>query len=233
MDDLSGRRIASIGGTGQVGEGIVRQLLAAGATVVVPGYSTEELDLLAGRLGEQPRLRLVEGGAVSDAEWSALAARLEADGPLDGVDLSIGRWCSGARMVEMPPAEWDRVMAAGLDVHARVARAFIPRLASRAGAAYVVISGSGAEEPAAGSAVANVAGAAELMLARVLAVEHADDAVRVHALVIDTPVLTRDRPTGPPDWVKADDVGAAVVRLVGAGTEPVYHLRPGANLVAG
>jgi len=233
MDDLSGWRVASIGGTGQVGEGIVRQLLAAGATVVVPGFNAEELEVLAARLGDQPRLHLVEGAAVTDAEWAALAERLESDGPLDGVVLSIGRWWSGARMVEMPPAEWDRVMAVGLDVHVRVARAFVPRLASREDAAYVVISGSGAEEPAAGSAVANVAGAAELMLARVLAAEHAGDPVRVHALVIDTPVLTRDRPTGPEGWVTADDVGAAVVHLVAAGRAPLNHLREGANLIAG
>lgn len=233
MVDLSGRRIAVLGGTGQVGEGIVRQLLASGATVSVPGRTADELETLAARLDRHERLQLLEEGPATDAEWAALADRLEREGPLDAVVLSIGRWWSGPRMVETPAAEWDRVIAAGLEVHVRVARAFVPRLARRDGTAYVVISGSGAEEPVSGSAVANVAGAAQLMLARVLAVEHADDPMRVHSLVVDTPVLSRDRPAGPAGWVSADDVGSAVARLLAEGTEAVYHLREHARLDRG
>ena len=230
MSTLDARKVAVLGGTGQVGEGICRRLLAAGATVVAVGRTEESLATLAERLGHPERLRLVADAPRTDAAWAAAAERLDAvEGPLDAVVVSIGRWWSGTRMVEMPVAEWEEVLQRGLGSHVHAARAFLPRLAGRKGAAYVAINGSGAEEPVAGSAVVNTSAAAQLMLTRVLALEHKDD-VRVHALVVDTPVLSRDRPSGPDGWVSADDVGDAVVHLIDAGGAVVAHLRAGGRL---
>ena len=231
MSTLEARKVAVLGGTGQVGEGICRRLLAAGATVVAVGRTEESLATLAERLGQPENLRLVADAPGTDAAWAAAAERLDAvAGPLDAVVVSIGRWWSGPRMVEMPLAEWEEVLQRGLGTHVHAARAFLPRLAGRHGAAYVAINGSGAEEPVAGSAVVNTSAAAQLMLTRVLALEHEDDAVRVHALVVDTPVLSRDRPDGPDGWVSADDVGDAVAHVIEAGGAAVQHLRAGGRL---
>lgn len=50
--DLSGRRVVILGGTGSVGEGIVRAWLAAGADVVVPSRTQGRADQFTEVLGE-------------------------------------------------------------------------------------------------------------------------------------------------------------------------------------
>ncbi|MEO7995581.1 MAG: hypothetical protein ABI743_14375, partial [bacterium] len=55
--------------------------------------------------------------------------------------------------------------------------------------------------------------AAQLMLKDVLAAEHHSSAVRINTLVINTPVITRDRPEGSPEWLTAEDIGDACVFL--------------------
>ena len=51
MGKLEGKTAFVAGGTGGVGEGIVRAFLDEGATVVVPSRKQENLDQLRGYLG--------------------------------------------------------------------------------------------------------------------------------------------------------------------------------------
>ncbi|HEY0132663.1 MAG TPA: NAD(P)-dependent oxidoreductase, partial [Nannocystis sp.] len=59
MAELRDKRCLIAGGTGGVGEGIVRAFLNAGATVFVPSRSAAKLDALAGSIAAKPRDRLV------------------------------------------------------------------------------------------------------------------------------------------------------------------------------
>lgn len=61
MAKLSGKIALIAGGTGGVGEGIVRAFLKEGATVVVPSRSSENLEQLRGYLGERDARSLCSG----------------------------------------------------------------------------------------------------------------------------------------------------------------------------
>src|ERR1700739_3906048 len=76
---LSGRRVLVPGGTGGVGEGVVRAYLAAGADVVVPTRSQQRADEFRHLLGDAAtgRLHLVVHDYTTFAGAEDLAATME------------------------------------------------------------------------------------------------------------------------------------------------------------
>ena len=211
--DLSNTTALVAGGAGAVGEGVARALLRAGAVVVVPSRSPERLTALDARLSDADagRLHLVEGNPGDPDAALALRDHVAREvGPLDLVVASLGGWSQGRRVVETDPETWDRVVEGTLRAHYACVRAFLPGLVGRRPATYVFLAGLAGLVPVPGAGPVSAAVAAEIHLARVVQAEHAR--VRVHALVLG-PVLTRRRPTGPPDALAADDVGDLVAHL--------------------
>lgn len=224
--NLSGKRILVAGGTGEVGEGIVRRLLAAGAQVVVPARSAEKRDAALERhsAGDEPEV-IVTSFSTSD-EAFALRDAVLAGGPLDAVVASIGGWWEGASLHTIDPADWTGVMASNLTPHFAVARAFVPVLRERQGSAYVAVLGGAADHPVPHSAPVSVAAAAVKMLGRNLQAELKDGPPAVRLLQIDSPVVTRSRGTAPPEWVTADEVGDLAAELIaGTRAEPIANLK--------
>jgi NAD(P)-dependent dehydrogenase (short-subunit alcohol dehydrogenase family) len=219
---LAGRAALVAGGAGEVGEGIVRVLLRRGARVLVPSRSADRLEALRRRLDRPSggRLATVVGDIGTESGASALLDRArDTVERLDAVVASLGGWWSGPPLTEVALADWDRIIHANLTTHLLAARAFLPAIADVEGASYTFINGSGAREPVAGSGPANVAAAGTSMLQEVLALEHRDRPVRVNTLLIRTPVMTRSRERGEPDWVDAEEVGNAVADLVAGGPD--------------
>lgn len=212
---LEGRVLYVAGGAGEVGEGIVRVLLAHGARVAVSSRSGARLAELAARVGDgAERLVTVEGSLADDAGAARLRdAVVDRAGALDGVVASLGGWWQGAPVTDVPLELWRRLLDDSLTAHYLAARHFLPAIADRAGASYTLINGAGGLAPVPGAGPISVSAAAQLMLANVLAAEHRDRAVRVNALVLATPIVTRSRPTGHAGWLTAEDAGEYVARL--------------------
>lgn len=207
-------RAVVAGGTGAVGEGIVRTLAGAGVNVFVPARSREKLERLKDRLHAAAASR-VHGDVVALDDLAAIEAWGERvareEGPIDAVVASLGGWWQGEPIARVDEGTWRKVLEDGLHAHFRVARALVPRLAGRA-ASYTFVNGFSARAPYPGAGPVSVSAAAQLMLAQVLAAEHQDAPLRVNALVLG-PVVTRVRPNGPPEWITADDVGRVALAL--------------------
>lgn len=213
--DLEGRTVLVAGGTGEVGEGIVRALLQRQARVVVPSRATERLQQLRERLDAGPELVTISGDPGATDGATDLARRAEeVAGPLDAVVVAIGRWTSGPPLIEVDDATWRRVLDGGVGAHFVTARTLLPLIADRPGASYTLINGSGATDPVPGSGPANVSAAGQLMLGRVLARELRERPVRINTLLVDTPVATRSRERVKPEWLTADEVGRYVAWLI-------------------
>jgi 3-oxoacyl-[acyl-carrier protein] reductase len=209
MSLLAGKRCLVAGGAGEVGEGIVRVFLRHGATVLVPSRRARKLDELRQRLGAPGAERLI--GLEGDLGTPDGAARIRdaalRGGRLDAVVASIGSWWSGPRLVELPLDAWHRVLDERLTTHFVCARTFVPVLAENPGSAYTLLNGGAAEAPIPGSGVVSIAGAAQLMLTRVLAAESLGTGVRINTLLVATPIRTRSHAEGEPGWLTADEVG--------------------------
>jgi 3-oxoacyl-[acyl-carrier protein] reductase len=186
----------------------VGALLAEGARVVVPGRDAGRLAALRDRAGDGAgRLVTIEGDIADPADADRVR---DLAGPLDAVAVAVGGWWSGPPLWVVEPGDWDAVLARNTRSHFMIARALMPGLLDRPGTSWTAISGTAAEEPAAGSSLASVSSAATLMLTRTLAAEARDALVRVNALVLST---VRGAQGGKPEWLTADEVGRVVAWL--------------------
>lgn len=208
--DLSGRRVLVPGGTGGVGEGVVRSYLAAGAEVLVPTRTEQRSQEFRALLGDvaTERLHLVVHDYTTFAGADELAREMTARlGGVDAVVAAIGGWWSGKPLWDIDDAEWDTAFLKLATAHMAVARAFVPRLAASGN--YVVVVGESAASPVPASGLVSMEQAAVLMMQRVLAAEAADK--RVFALVLG-PVHTRGVP-GESGWITSGQIGRVATAL--------------------
>ncbi len=218
---LQGRAVLVVGGAGGVGEGVVRTLLATGATVVAAGRNRERLDQLVARTAD-PRLAVetldaLDPGLVGRAD--ELAGR---HGRFDGVIVSVAsRGGQGRKAaLDLTDAEWDELLASNLTSVFRLYRAFVPHLA--AGGALVQLNGMSADIPLPGAAGVAAAAAARKSLTRTVAAEINGRGPRVYRVILGM-VRTRPRQLAgidDPGWILASDVGWHAAELV-AGTSPL------------
>ena len=199
------------GGTGTVGEGIVKAFLTAGATVVVPSRSAQAIDRLRGNLADVPTDKLVT--LVGDIGGMDDAARLRdeilgRDGHVDAVVASLGgTWEEKLKLVDVPFETWQKYWESNLTPHFVAARTFLPVLAGRKGASYTLLGGLSAVVPVPQYSVVAINSAAQLMMARILFEEMKETSVRINQVICGY-INTRARATyARPEWITADEVG--------------------------
>lgn len=228
LPDLAGRRIAVPGGTGGVGEGVVRAALAAGAEVVVPTRTPARAEEFRRALGEAAsgaaadRLHVVVHDYTTFAGAEQFAEHMVRNlGGIDAVVAAIGGWWSGKALWDIGESDWDGAFVALATAHMAVLRACLPRMG--ADGAYMIMVGESATTPVPGSGLVSMEQAALLMMQQVAQIEAAGRQ-RVFALVLG-PVKTRHVATSETSdasptaaWVSADHIGAVAVAV--ASTPP-------------
>lgn len=206
-EDLQGRIVVVPGGTGGVGEGIVRAYLNRGATVVVPSRNEGKADHLRELLGadaKSGRLHFVLQDYDTFSGAEALSNTIVSKfGKVDDVVATIGGWWAGKPLVEVSDEDWQKVYVGLSTAHVGILRAFLPKI-SRTGA-YTLILGGSAYTPVPGSSLMNMEQAGLLIMRDVVQLEFGDDR-RIFSLVMG-PIMTRHRHRGDPDWVTAEQVG--------------------------
>ena len=170
--DLTDRRILVPGGTGLVGEGIVRQHLAAGAHVVVPSRTEERAEEFRRRLGAAAtdHLHLMQHDYSTFAGAEELGHQMaERMGGIDAVVVPVGTWWQGRTLAEIDEGDWTTYFGDLITTHMAIARATVPRLSAEG--SYTIIVGDSATWPVPGSGLVSMVQAAMLMLHRVLDAE--------------------------------------------------------------
>lgn len=210
---LNGRTVLVPGGTGNVGEGIVRTLINHGARVVVPSRSQARLDTLRELLGPDASAQLIGIVAPYDsfdaADVLAVNVRAEA-GPITDVVVLIGGWWAGKPLWEISDADWQKVFVSPATTQMALARAFLPQLGAHG--TYTMIAGFSSYVPTPGSGPVSMQGSAQLMMRKVLSAEIANGP-RVNDVMLG-PIINRSRPQGRRDWLNADQVGDVITRII-------------------
>jgi NAD(P)-dependent dehydrogenase (short-subunit alcohol dehydrogenase family) len=225
------KTIVVLGAAGGVGEGVVAELLRAGARVLAISRTDAKLDQLADRLGRPSSLALIAGGVGSEEEASTLAQSVKRSTPrTDGVVVSIGSWWQGPPLIQTLLADWNSVLTERLTTHFLAAKHFIPLVAETApGGFYLSIGGATAEVPVPNSGPVSVASAAQVMLTKVLQAEAGNCPVRIQELMIWTTIATRVHGGKvDPSWITPNDVGRHIVALMASAAgarDPIVHLR--------
>jgi 3-oxoacyl-[acyl-carrier protein] reductase len=207
---LDGKVVVLPGGTGNVGEGIVRAFLKAGATVVVPSRSQSRLDGLTALMGPElgGNLKTVAAGYSTFAEADLLAEKIVTEhGRVDHVVAAVGGWWMGKALWEIGQDDWQKVFVDVATSHMALARSFVPRLAEHG--SYTTIAGFSGRKPYPAAGIVSMQGAAQLMMREALSAELRGQR-RVNDLILG-PVINRSRPGGDANWLTSDQVGQAAV----------------------
>lgn len=209
--DASTRRVVVLGGTGRVGEGVVREWASAGAEVIVPSRTDKraaELHALLEGAEGADRVKTIVGDYTDFATAATMADRIgEEIGEATDVVAAIGGWWQGAPLWEVTEEVFQRYFVDLTTAHFANIKTWIPRLDEKG--SYQLILGGSAYTPVPGASVINMEQAALLMMHQVIAAE-AGDQRRIFSAILG-PVSTRGRHWVDPTWVTAADVGQVTV----------------------
>jgi NAD(P)-dependent dehydrogenase (short-subunit alcohol dehydrogenase family) len=217
MAELEGKNVVVAGGTGRVGEGLVRSFLLEGANVVVPVRSAAKDQRLRSYVEGIETGRLFCLPTHVDDEDSIQEFRRRVLERFDRIDLAVaclGGWYYGYPLHRMPYRDWQLILHDNLDTHFLFMKNFLSVLHDQNDGVYVMINGSPSEMVIPEEGATSIVAAAQSMMSRVLAEEAKTAAVRIYSLTVYNPVRTRDRgQTVMPDWPTAEDLGAYIVKL--------------------
>ncbi|HEX2689677.1 MAG TPA: SDR family oxidoreductase [Kofleriaceae bacterium] len=219
MARLDGKICLVAGGTGTVGEEIVKAFVEAGATVVVPSRTRQKLDGLGAFLdlspGASERLSLLEGRLDDPVDAERLRDEvLRRHGTLHAVVASLGgTWEEQLPLVEVPMETFRSYQNSNLNTHLITARTFLPLLARHHATSYTLLGGVSAVRTVERYSPVSINSAAQLMMAKILMEEMKDAPVRINQVIFGY-INTRARAAyAKPEWVTAREVGDFVAYL--------------------
>jgi NAD(P)-dependent dehydrogenase (short-subunit alcohol dehydrogenase family) len=167
MTQLRDKKIVVLGGTGGVGEGLVKSFLSQGASVIVFSRSQRKLDNLKEYVSDVASGRLFSFAAAIDKEEyiSNIQDQIKSNfGEVDAVVASLGGWHQGFFIKDYPMESWFKILNDNLTSHFMAIKIFVPLL-SKTGK-YIHINGMGSEQhfPTAGPVLMSAAAQRSLIL---------------------------------------------------------------------
>jgi NAD(P)-dependent dehydrogenase (short-subunit alcohol dehydrogenase family) len=208
------------GGTGALGQGVVRELLDSGSHVVATWIVDRERERIEGEISSD-RLSLVRADLFDPAGAEEAVA---AAGELAGVVNLVGGYASGGKVHETELDAFERMLTLNVRPAFLLARAAMPRLAERGRGAFVCVSARAALRPFPGAAGYITGKAAVLAFVQALDSEYRDSGIRCNAIlpsVIDTPANRSAQPDADwSKWVQPAEIANVVRFLVSDASAP-------------
>jgi NAD(P)-dependent dehydrogenase (short-subunit alcohol dehydrogenase family) len=200
------------GGTGYLGNAVVRELIGSGYKVAATWVVEHERE----RLESEP-VELIEADLFLPDQVAAATAAV---GELEAVVNLVGGFSDGPLVHETHPQDFERMWRLNVMPGFLLARAAMPRLMERGGGAFVGVSARPALRPFPGAAGYISAKAAVLALIQALDAEYKAHGIRCNAIlpsVIDTPANREAMPNADhAKWVPPEQI-AKVVRFLVSG----------------
>jgi NAD(P)-dependent dehydrogenase (short-subunit alcohol dehydrogenase family) len=204
------------GGTGALGEAVVRELVDRGWRCTVTWIMERERERL-----ESLPVELVEANLLDPAGAESAVA---AAGELEAVVDLVGGFASGPLVHETEPEEFLRMVQLNLTPAFMLARAAMPRMRDRGGGAFVGVGARAALRAFPGAAGYIVGKAALLAFIQALDAEYRGHGIRSNAIlpsVIDTPANREAMPNADwSKWVQPAEIASVVRFLVSDDSKP-------------
>lgn len=219
MKDLTGKKIMVLGATGGIGEGITRQLLQNGATVVALSRTDEKVKELTNYVSDihsgefiPLAMNIDQPNNESEIIQNQLAHQF---GQIDGAIITIGAWGkTGIPLINITDNMWDQAITDNLTSHFRAIRILIPLL--KESGALIHLSGLSADRPYPGAGLIGLTNAAKKSLILTLAAEQSHLGPRIYEIIIG-PIRTRKRiksGIAQNNWFNPEDIGEYSSELI-------------------
>lgn len=212
------KSILVTGGTGALGNAVVRSLLHDGNQVSVVYLVDEEWERL--RLGldtDADRVLGLKGDVLDPAFMnSAVAAAVAKHGGLQGLLHLVGGYAYGP-LADTTLEAWRRMIQLNLESAYVAARACLDAMKAEGGV-MVFVAAQGALDASPNQSAYNASKAGVVALARTLARELRESGIRVNAIapdIMDTPANRRSMPRSDPSgWLTPQQVAEVLSYLV-------------------
>jgi len=190
---VAGKVAVVTGGASGIGAESARRLAREGASVVLTDLTRDAGETVAHAIEDGGgRAVFLSHDVADEAAWAAVAAAaVERFGRLDVLVNSAGIG-AGAPLMEMPLAEWRRMMSINLDGTFLGMRACAPAMAEKGGGSIVNLSSILGKVGQAGAAHYCASKGGVLMLTKAAALEWAPMGIRVNSVhpgYIETPMV--------------------------------------------
>lgn len=201
------------GATSGIGAAIAGALADQGHALLLVGRREAAGQAMAERFRADGVPAAFHAADLTDrsAPDAIVQAALAAFGRVDALINNAGVLIQGAAE-DTTDADWDRLMDINLDSVFRMSRAVLPALWAQGGGAIVNIASDWALVGARGALAYAVSKAAVAQLTRCMALDHAQDGIRVNAICpgdTDTPMLAAGI-TGAARAERVAEYGAAI-----------------------
>jgi len=204
-----------VGGTGSIGEGVVKALLASGASVIVLSRSEGRINTLRSYVTSQydAKLQSVIGDISHDSEAKRIGSLIKKQyGELDYLVDCMGGKVQGYPVYSLPFNQWDRVVNTNLTCHFLTIKTFIPLLNHQNSYLFHVNSFL-AEKTLPSNGPQAISAAAQKAMILTLAEELRNTGIHVYELITGT-IKTRNwdqARKADPDWLFPEEIGAYMV----------------------
>jgi NAD(P)-dependent dehydrogenase (short-subunit alcohol dehydrogenase family) len=181
---LAGKTGLVSGAAGGIGRAVALAFAEAGAAVAaidIDAAGAEETRLLVAAKGGRAIARACDVAEESETKAAAAAAQ-EAFGRLDILVSAAAPHDRGGTVLETPLAEWQRVLAVNLTGSFLLARAVLPPMIAAGGGSIILVASQLGRVGSAGRAAYCATKGALVQLAKVMAIDHANENIRVNAL---------------------------------------------------
>lgn len=190
-------KVALVSGAGSgIGRAITLALAEAGTAVAccdIDRASVEETARLVQDTGGRAIARTCDAAIEADANIVTRAAR-DTFGRLDILVSGAAPYDAGGTVLETSLAEWERVLAVNLTGSFLLSRAVLPWMIAGGGGSIILIASQLGRVGSAGRAAYCATKGALIQLAKVMAIDHAAQNVRVNTLspgAVETPRIMR------------------------------------------
>lgn len=181
---LNGKTALVTGASRGIGLAIATSLAGEGCRVAICARGAEALEGAAEGIREKGGSVLAVAADVTDPKDAGHVVERTVD-TFGGVDILVGNVGGNrrGRFDETSDEDWDAVLDLNLMSHVRVARACIPVMKTGGGGAVTFIASIyGREAGGAGLAIYNSTKSALISLAKIMALELAQDGIRVNSV---------------------------------------------------